>query len=206
MAVTDPTVELPEWLRPGAGIMVVQLKHFISSSLESRRARAFTTIELLGAVSISVILSIVALSGYRVFHRTMPLDQTASRLSHACSTARAYAINKNSTYSVKIDLTYLNFWIDETDENGNPIVSKVIRPEPIHDHVEVIEIRYGNVPVGPNATALPIRFFSDGSSDDVRIFLKLKSTDINRNENFHTLRIYGPTGHSKIFKRQRRQS
>jgi len=176
------------------------------SCLKSGRRSAFTTIEMLGGLSISVILTVIALSGYRVFHRNMPLDQTAGQLSHVCSTARAYAISHNSTYTVKIDLTHRNFWIDATDENGNPIVSQVIHPESIHDHVEINEIRFGNTPISSNTSILPIRFFPDGSADDVRIFLKLWSQDTNHNEAYYTLRIYGPTGHSKIFKFQRLQT
>lgn len=186
--------------------MAELVKFYNFSCLKFGRRSAFTTIEMLGGLSISVILTVIALSGYRVFHRNMPLDQTAGQLSHVCSTARAYAISHNSTYTVKIDLTHRNFWIDATDENGNPIVSQVIHPESIHDHVEINEIRFGNTPISSNTSILPIRFFSDGSADDVRIFLKLWSQDTNHNEAYYTLRIYGPTGHSKIFKFQRLQT
>lgn len=168
-----------------------------------RTRRAFSMIEFLGALVVSGIVSSMALVGYRVYERELPVRHAASRLSHAFATARAYAIAQNAIYAVRIDRRYKNFWIDQVTTAGVIQRAKVTRPEPIDDNVVIDDVWFGLSPAGAAADPLTFRFLSDGSSDDGRVFFVLDGKDPAVGTNVYTVRIYGPTGQSKVFANQR---
>jgi Tfp pilus assembly protein FimT len=174
----------------------------MSNGIRARRPaapRGFSSVEFIGAVVISMVLSVIAVAGYRIYQRDLPLREGARRLAHTFSTARAFAISNNSVYTVQIDRQYHNFWIDETNAVGVPILPKVTRPEPLDDRVRINDILFGaNSAVGV-ASLTPVRFFSDGSSDDVRVFMNLADVQTTDSASICTVRLYGPTGQSRIF-------
>ena len=57
-------------------------------------------------------------------------------------------------------------------------------------------ISYGVTPLTTSTqTGLPIRFFPDGSCDDVRVTLRLGDASSTV---FYAVRVYGPTGQSRV--------
>ena len=163
-----------------------------------QRSRGFSVVEVLGALVLSLILATVAMVSLRLYQKDLPLNGTANRLAHLMATARAMAISRNGTFAVIIDRTYNNFWVDEIDSAGNKLVPKVISPESIGELVVVDSILPGS---GQPAVA---RFNPDGSSDDLYIHLKLKSRQQSTDErDVTTVRLYGPTGQSRVFQQRR---
>lgn len=158
------------------------------------------------------------MSGFRIFNEDSRLDSTATRLSHALSTARSFAIAHNSYYQVRLDLNLKNFWIDEIpdpalnpDAEDEPLTPKVQAPEVLGELVEVEGVRFGSltstlIDPDPTTASLPVSiiFAPDGSAEqDARITFFLTGDDPSIDENIYTVRVWAPTGHSKVFPNQR---
>ena len=178
------------------------------------RPTAFTFLEMLTVLIISMILLVIGFSGVRLFQRQLPVQSAASRLSHALSTARSFAISQNRFYRPSLDLDRSNFWIDEVDasvvagglSSRSQIAKtpKVVSPERIDDRARIEGVLLTGVP-GLQTTGFQFFIFRpDGSADrDARIFLYQVSDDPAIDSNITTLRLYGPTGHNKVFRGQR---
>ena len=173
------------------------------SKRHGQSALAFTTIEFIGAVVVMLVLAVIGLAGFRIYEREMPVKHVAKSLNHAFSSARTFAIAQNAVYSVQINLNFNNFWIDETNELGQTLLAKVVRPEPIGDQVEIDSIFFGSTRINNTQSSIPVRFLPDGSSDDVTVYLRLAAADSTNPANIYTIRLYGPTGLSRIFENQR---
>ena len=148
----------------------------------------------MGAIVLSMILTVVAFAGYRVYEREMPTKFMARRLTSTFSMARASAIAHNSTFTVKIDRKHENFWLDETTAGGAILVPKVTSPEQFDEKVEIKSIIFGQNSA-TTAEVTHIHFYADGSSDDVNLALILKGQS---GANTYTVRLYGPTGLSRV--------
>jgi Tfp pilus assembly protein FimT len=168
-----------------------------------RRWRGFSTIELFAVVVITLILSVIAVAGYRVYQHQMPVKYTAQRMVHSFSVARAFAISQNTVYAVQIDPVHRNYWIDQTDQNGAPQVPKVVSPELIDAQVDIDSVQFSLGQPVINGPVISIRFFPDGSSDDVHVFFRMKVDDATVPFSIFTVRLYGPTGESRLFENQR---
>lgn len=169
-----------------------------------RRSRlGFTTVEFIGVMVISLILGTIAMAGFRLYQKELPVKYAARRIVHAFATARAFAIAHNSVYTVQIDRVHRNFWIDETDQVGRPTAPKVTRPEPIDERIEIEAIQFTQTAPVALTDVASVRFFPDGSSDDLRIFMKLELADALDDNNIYSVRLYGPTGQSRVFENQR---
>ena len=166
------------------------------------RGRGFSSIEFFAAAVIGMILTVVAVAGYRVYQRQMPVKFTAQRLVHGFSAARAFAVAHNSYFTLQLDLGHRTFWIDQVDATGAPVAPKVVNPEMLDEKVAVEGVQFGQNPPPPNII-VPIRFFPDGSSDDVHIFLRMKADNAAADANIFTVRLYGPTGMSRLFENRR---
>jgi hypothetical protein len=163
-----------------------------------RRNRGFTALELLGAMVLSLILLTVGMAGFRLYERELPLSGAAGRLTHGLATARTMAIARNSTFTVVIDRRFNHYYIDETDRFGGVLAPQVVAPESFGEQVIVESI----LPL--NASVVRARFFPDGSSDELYIHMKLANR-VNSNDeaDVTTVRLYGPTGQSRVFENQR---
>lgn len=159
-----------------------------------RHRRAFTTVEILATLTVGLILSVVAMAGFQLYERESPVRYTAKSLTQALATARTYAISGNAVYTVQIDRQHGNYWIDETNDVGTVVVPKVVPPQPFNEKVSVESIRFAvGDPVSQQV--VPIRFFADGSSDDVRINLVQGGGGQTAR---CQVRLYGPTGQSAL--------
>ncbi|MEN6625843.1 MAG: GspH/FimT family protein [Candidatus Sumerlaeia bacterium] len=166
-----------------------------------RGRRGFSALELTAAILIILILSITGMAGVRFIGIHDRTEQSARRLTHAFSTARSMAIANNSTYTVRIDMAHRNYWIDETTVGLQTIAAKVVRPELLEQGVVIDTFLYGTtVNTDP---ARVVRFFADGSSDDVTIMMCNETDDRGDASNFYTVRVYGPTGQCRVFEKQR---
>ncbi len=157
----------------------------------------YTALELAAVVLIIMVLTLGSLAGVRHIGYREPVEQNARRLAQAFAGARSYAIANNSTFTVRIDLARRNFWIDETSPAGATIQPKVTRPELLDPTVAVEQFIYGAlVNESPQHS---VRFFADGSSDDVSIVLRRAEENPADEKDVSTVRLYGPTGQSKVF-------
>lgn len=161
------------------------------------RVSAFSTLEVLAAIVVSLILASIGLASMRLYQVELPISGSGNRLCYAFSTARTMAISRNSTFAVVINTDYSNFWINELDSNGNTVAAKVVTPETIDPRVAIAEI----IPAPTTSEAI-FKFFPDGHSDNGAVYLKLKSRLASLNTgDFTTVRVYGPTGQSRVFER-----
>ena len=164
---------------------------------------------MLGALTLSVILSIFAVAGYRVYERDLPAKSAAHRIAHTYSMARSMAIARNGTFTVKFDRKQDNWWIDETTAAGDLLFARVDSTEKLGEKVRITNIQFGlpqedgedifidNPVVGDQVA---VRFFPDGSSDQVSVYLKpVERLDENNPADTYTVRLYGPTGQSRVF-------
>lgn len=156
----------------------------------------------MAAVVIGAIVSVLAMGTYRLYERELPVRHAARRLAHGLSSARALAISQNAPYAVLIDRRYGNFWIDQVDTAGKTTTPKVVPPEAFGEKVQLIDIQFGLTPVSTTAAdPIVIRFLPDGSSEDVRVYLRMISAPNTPGATW-TVRNYGPTGQSKVFENQ----
>lgn len=185
----------------------------IGPSLRSRRG--YSSLELVTAVAIALIASTIGISGIGFFKSGSRVDSAATKFSHALSGARSFAIAHNSYYQVRLSLDYGNFWIDEIDDPlttpsaiFNPITPKLVHPETIGDFVAIEGIRIGSLSAplltGDDITSYSFVFAPDGSAlADARVTFHLAKDDNPTSIQVHTVRIYGPTGYNKVFRKQR---
>lgn len=156
----------------------------------------------MAAVVLSMILSVIGLAGYKLYEHELPVEHATKRIVHAFSLARAYAIAKNTTCAVRIDLIHHIFWVDETDAFGTTIVPKITTPEGIDPRVQLDAFsgmrRFGT----PSLNIIYALFNHDGSSTNARLYFKLAG-DKSDPANYFTIKLYGPTGQAKVFARQR---
>lgn len=176
-----------------------------STILMSGKAQrgGFTMLEFSGAMVIALILSIIAVAGFRVFERELPLRHGSKRLVQAFSAARSFAIARNSNFVVRIDKVAKNFWIDETDPRGVTTLPKVTRPEELGPELEVTDVYYGQARIADSERFLFFRFYPDGSADDARVMLRRVDTEATDDTSYDTIRLYGPTAQSEVFSGQR---
>lgn len=170
----------------------------------TRRRRAFTMVEVMAAITVSLILSVVAVASYRLYQHEMPVKYAGQRLSHAFAMARSYAVANNGYYALKIDRAHQNFWLDATDETGVVVaVPKVASPELFDEKVAIDGIQFGaNAGSEPTDEVVPILFRPDGSSDDVHLYLRTAGS-AGQGADLCTVRLYGPTGMSRVIVGQR---
>lgn len=169
----------------------------------TKNAAAFTTVEFMGVMVIAMVLSVIAFAGFHIYKKEMPVKGDAERINYAFANARAQAIANNGYYSVNFDIANHNFWLDETDSAGNTTVHKVTSPEKLNDKVVIDDVLFGLNPAPVQDGIISVLFSPDGSSDDASFYLRLSSADPQVAANIVTVRLYGPTGLSKVFENQR---
>lgn len=172
----------------------------------------YSMIELLTVIVIMMVLVSLALSGFRIFQHQLPIKSSATRLNEALATARTFAISRNSFFRVTLDLDNGNFWVDEivdpaVNPTALPTTPKVIPTEGIDNNV-IIE---GVLDTGSTAVLTTgfqhFVFGPDGAADrDARIFFIMRGDDPAAEQNFYTVRLYSPTGHSQVFAKEKNVS
>lgn len=171
-----------------------------------RSRRALTALEVVSALLLTMILSVIGFSGSTIFQRRLPLKSTAKRISSALSTARSFAIARNSFFQVTLDMTNERFWIDEiADPATTPgtvaITPKVVTPDRFDPRVQIDGILDTGGTRLQQAGFQTFVFGPDGSADrDARIFARLRADDPNADESFVTVRLFGPTGHNTVLR------
>ena len=196
-----PGKTLGRTARPGGAGECLKLNPINAKYRRSKLAH--TSLELLAAILVMLILTAIAMAGFRLYDQRAPVDHSATRLAHMFSTARAMAISHNTSYGVRVSTEKRNFWIDEIIPSGYPLVSQVVPPEQFADGTIVHDFLYG-LNQAPLEPIWLVRFFADGSSDDVSIILALDTFEPTRDEDFTTVRVYGPTGQTRVFENERR--
>lgn len=168
----------------------------------------YTVVELITAMAIAVIVSVIGFSGTRLFSRQLPVKTTASQLSHMCSTARSFAISGNTYYRVLIDLDNRNFWIDRSDDPAtigtDEWKPKVVSPEKVDPRVKIEGIAFGLNTTVQTTGIQSILFRPDGSADqEAHITIHQAADDPAIGTNIFTVRVYGPTGVNQVYPYQR---
>lgn len=171
--------------------------------------RGFSTVELVTALAIGMILTVVGLAGLRMVQVEERVESAAVRLSNALSAARTLAVSQNGFYRVALDLDRSNFWIDEIEDPAidplaDPLTPKVVHPEELGELVivESVLIQGVGTPVTSGLQAFVFR--PDGSADvEAIITLMISSQDATIEENLTTVRLYGATGSNTVFPRER---
>lgn len=175
--------------------------------------RAFSALELIAAIAIGLIVSVIGFSGFRIFHNEMPVKSVAQRISHSLSTARSFAVSRNGFFVFVFDIDRRSFWVSQVNDPAADTTSptfidrsrpKILTPEFVDRRVAIEGINI--IPGGPiiGSGTQQIMFRPDGSAD---VDARLTFYDAERNPadsaNVYTVRLYGPTGHNKLYPRQR---
>lgn len=175
--------------------------------------RAYSAVELITAIAIGLIVATLGFSGLRIFHNEAPVKSVSQRFSHALSTARSFAVARNAFFSVVLDIDRRSFWINQindpaSDPNDPTFISryrpKVVTPEFVDKRVTIEGVQF--VFNGPllSAGIQEVIFAPDGSSNfDARFTFYDTERGAADPGNIYTVRLYGPTGHNKIYPRQR---
>jgi type II secretory pathway pseudopilin PulG len=114
----------------------------------SARGRGFSILEMITALAIGMILTVIGIAGLKLFQSERRVEATAVRFSNALSGARTLAVSSNGFYRVTLDLRFDNFWIDEIedpaiDPDADPLTPKVVHPEKFSENVVVEGVLYG---------------------------------------------------------------
>lgn len=170
--------------------------------------RGVTILELIAVIIISLILATMGFSSVLIIRSQAPIDSTTTRLTGALSSARMLAISRNAPYQVSIDLANRNFWIDEiADADASPTVRvtpKVQSPEAIDDSVILEGVFLTGNAAFETGPVVTLAFRPDGSSpSDAYVTFYMRAMDPGIDTSIYTVRLYAPTGQSKIFKKQR---
>lgn len=179
--------------------------------------RAFTITELLVVLAIISILSVTAIGGYTRFREGRALRTAAENLAAAMTAARSFAISTNAPHRLVIQMRdpvdgspKTSYWVDEIFPNSNeepfPTVPegartpKVTTPEFLPEGVRLLEM--GTANTTQTLATVPfaiIRFFRDGSSDQVRlVFLDENATDATTARQVVTLSLNPATGQRQL--------
>jgi Tfp pilus assembly protein FimT len=166
--------------------------------------RGLTALEQISAILVALIHSVIGFSGLRIFQRSLPVESDAERLGAALATARSFAIGRNGFYRVSLDMDNRIFWIDEIEDPAAPdslvaLTPKVVSPDRLDDRVVIHGVRdSGDAPLISTGTQHFV-FNPDGSANrDARVFFILRADDPTIDDNFRTVRVYGPTGLNRI--------
>jgi len=171
--------------------------------------RGFQTLELISAVAIALVVMAIGFSGFRIYNSEMPVGSVSRELTHVLGTARSMSISRNNFHAFRIDLTEGNFWVDEIPDPNDPSAlpipggAKVLESQGVDSRVRVEGVRFGTG-LTQMAGIQTLVFNPDGSADaDCRIYLYEAGEDPGPDQNVYTVRVYGPTGLSKVFPRTR---
>ncbi len=161
-----------------------------------------TLMEMLTVVLILVVLSLLSLGAFSRQHQVSLLHNEALKVQATLGLARSRAISQNVPYQFDFWTTNPSFWIDRLAGDGLSIdQSRETTPGRV-DPLVVIDV----VVSPPNAfpaTSLvdivSIRFQPDGSSEDAVIHLIRAGADASDPTQFYSVKLYGPSGNSRIF-------
>jgi prepilin-type N-terminal cleavage/methylation domain-containing protein len=168
----------------------------------ARRSRGFSALELLVAVIIISIVSTAGVLGYSNYRQRNELESAARKITSTMSAARQYAITTNAPYQVVLNLPSEAFWIDEMDALGTSIRrQQATLPGEMPDFVTIESATVESV--AATSGRVEIKFWPDGHSDNATIVLLHDSNLGNTKENVLSIKVYGPTGASRIHLGQR---
>jgi len=184
-------------------VRMMKYVHHSSFRIHHSSFRAAVTItELMVAILIICIMMGGAMLSYVNYYQKSLVLTQASKVRKAAGMARSRAIERGKPSQVAIWLDQPSVWVDDLDATGKVERRKIVTPEPIHDLVQLVSVDKLS---SPTVTGIAtIRFNPDGSSEDTWVYLKrVQSPD--QDKEYCTLRIYGPTGLSKVFEHERRK-
>ena len=161
-----------------------------------------TLMELLTVVLILVVLSMLSLGAFSRQHQVSLLHNEALKVQSTLGLARSRAISQNVPYQFDFWTTNPSYWIDRLASDGMSIEqSRETTPAQVNALV-IMDVAVSPPNAFP-ATALvdivSIRFQSDGSSEDAVIHLIREGADASDPSQYYSVKLYGPSGSSKIF-------
>ncbi len=80
----------------------------------------------------------------------------------------------------------------------------MVHPQLLEENVVIDTFIYGTVTTNTEAVR-SVRFLADGSCDEVTIMLRNAGDKASDSENLDTIRVYGPTGQTRLFENERRE-
>lgn len=185
--------------------------------------RAFTLVELMVVFAITAILTLLTVGGYANFRKNRQIRSGAESVNSVFVAARSYAIATGQWHRVVFQFRnpdgreQYSYWVDEidpfTNSTPNPGVpeparrAKVTTPDVLPEQVRITDIKvdpYATEFSYPTNTYVVVRFFPDGTSDNVAVHLLGLNGDPNNDAHYYTVKVYAPTGKSKIIADSRR--
>ena len=202
------------WTCPG---FAAARRRHLSKSI--KRSRGLSYIEILTVLVIITIMSTTGLLTYRQTRLNMRLKDGATELKNVMGVARAMAISQNRFYSVRLDFTAGNYWIDEfVVDNGVLRRSrpKLTTPKALPDfiHFERVFVQHIVDPVLSNGLsefiAAPVTgsqfvdiFFSPrGTSDYASINLLRDAANSTNPGEYYSVRLFSSTAVAELLANQ----
>jgi prepilin-type N-terminal cleavage/methylation domain-containing protein len=179
--------------------------------------RAFTLVELMVVFAITAILTLIAVGSYASFRKSRQIRSAAESVNSVFVAARSYAIATGQWHRVVFQFKNLagaeqySYWVDEIDPFTsavpNPAIpeparkAKITTPDVMQEQVKISGIKIDPYPTEfahPADTYVVVRFFPDGTSDMTSVYLLPIGADPAQDVNYYTVKVYSPTGKSKI--------
>jgi len=178
--------------------------------------RGFSLLELVVVVIIAALVTLAVVGSYASMKQRRSLKTAMESLNSALVTARSYAVSHNAWHRLVFQFRPATgqpdeflYWIDEIAPASNTTINpqalepavkaKLTTPERFPASVSVLDATINGVTVVPaNSNYMVIRFFPDGSSDDVTIRLLEDSTVGQRGNAIGTIRLFGATAKPKM--------
>jgi len=198
-----------------------------TTRLHTRSQRGFTLIEVTVVILIMLVLTSLAIGIYGPFRSKQASDGAMEKVTMALHKARNNAVSTGYSFRVTIARQDNVFWVDRTGNTRaeqyafdlrdqteiDPITGetiqvgrpKVVRPEALPDFVEFSRIN-DDIPQD-TLSGVDYYFFvfepGGNSIDDGGIEFFTRGTDPNIDENYYSIRVYGPSGTIKKQPQQR---
>jgi len=189
--------------------------------------RGFTLTEAMVVMVIVLVMTLLAIQGYRSFFQNQTASSSAVKFAKAMTTARYAAMQKGTSHRVTLNLRTNEFWVDKTGTmaseetapypNNQTTVDpvsgstvqvgqgKVVAPEALPLDVIVAETRNVESYTDAQLNLVFIIFRADGTcrTDAVLQFVN-QNDDLSNPANYHTVKVYASSGATQTFHNERR--
>ena len=165
--------------------------------------KGLTAIELTVVMLIISLMATVSVGVYVNYYKANLVESEAGKIDRLLATARGNAIRNAVPTRATFWLDRPAYWIDEGSEADGNLRLQITTPEQVHDLVRISSIDVNSSPTMSSGVA-EITFRPDGTSDNATIHLLHKEAKAGDDSEYYTIKVYGPTGRSKVFEKERR--
>lgn len=175
--------------------------------IATRHRHGVTLLELLAVLLILVIFAGFFVGGFVRQRQVALLRSESQQIQALIGLARSRAITESVPQQLVFWPDQPAYWIDRLSPDGLSIEqSQVTTPQPVNRLLRLdmdVETVYGSPATNPEGNLVTIFFRPDGSSDSATFWMRRRAADPTDPTEYYSIRLYGPTGRSRVFPNQR---